>query len=93
MFCFALVCFSLQPLSAVLGISIVRQGRFLKPILLFLDLLEQVTEKQFWERPSFQEFIPVFVSPWFIYSVYVCVYNEVRRELINFCSLSLPCGV
>lgn len=43
MFCFGLF-FSLQPLSAMLGISIVRQGRFLKPILLFLDLLEQVTD-------------------------------------------------
>lgn len=51
MFCFGLF-FSLQPLSAMLGISIVRQRRFLKPILLFLDLLEQVAETQLWERPS-----------------------------------------
>lgn len=71
MFCFV---FSLQPLSAVLGISIVRQGRFLKLILFFLDLLEQVTEKQLWERPSLV--LPrVYTSICFtsVYSFCICM--------------------
>lgn len=83
MFCFALVCFSLQPLSAVLGISIVRQGRFLKPILLFLDLLEQVTEKQFWERPSLvlpRVYTSICFTLVYLFCMYMCVYTMRSEE-------------